>query len=126
LNGNMTATKANLKALGFAGLDGMFGASDASITFNSGFSFDYDNSNGVGGGQMDFESVAMHEIGHALGFVSVVDTVDQLRNLGQTSSNIQPRPLDLFRFGTANNPTNAAQFTTFPRMLNSGNTAFFD
>ena len=40
LDGNLLATKANLKAMGFLGLDGLFGASDASILFNSGFAFD--------------------------------------------------------------------------------------
>ncbi len=50
ISATMFATKADLKAMGFPGLDAAFGAKDADITFNSGFSFDYDNSNGVTAG----------------------------------------------------------------------------
>ena len=50
LSGNLLATKANLKALGFAGLDTTFGVSDATVNFSSAFGFDFDNSNGVGAG----------------------------------------------------------------------------
>lgn len=46
----MAATKANLKAMGFEGLDETFGANDATMTFNTGFNFDYDNSDGVTAG----------------------------------------------------------------------------
>lgn len=122
LTGNLVATKANLKAMGFTGLDGSFGTNDASITFSSNFSFDYDNSDGVGAGLMDFESVAAHEIGHALGFFSAVDDADA----GATS--LQPSMLDLFRFqdNSANDPSNSSQFTTFARNLVPGATAIFD
>lgn len=122
LNGYIAGTKANLKALGFTGLDGAFGQRDATITFNSTFAFDYDNSNGVTAGQMDFETVATHEIGHALGFVSSVDRVDA----GVTS--ISLAPLDLFRFSTAvgDNPTTYANFRTTPRYLDSGAAMFDD
>ncbi|HEY6660986.1 MAG TPA: NF038122 family metalloprotease, partial [Pyrinomonadaceae bacterium] len=40
------------------------------IGFNSAFSYDFDRSNGISSGQTDFEAVAIHEIGHALGFSS--------------------------------------------------------
>ncbi|MCE9545500.1 MAG: NF038122 family metalloprotease [Planctomycetia bacterium] len=114
LGTNILATKANLKALGFTGLDTSFGVSDATMTFNSGFAFDYDRSNGLTGGTYDFESVAAHEIGHVLGFISSVDTVDQT-----SSGTISPFTLDLFRFaeGTAADPATQAQFTTFARLL---------
>ena len=71
---------------------------------------------------MDFETVAAHEIGHALGFVSAVDQVD-----GGVKS-ISPTLLDLFRFrdGTANDPSTSAQFTTFSRDLTVGTFAIFD
>lgn len=116
----IVATKANLKAMGFAGLDGSFGASDGAITFNSTFTFDYDNSDGVTAGTMDFETVAAHEIGHALGFVSTVDSIDG----GATTVGLMP--WDLFRFDTANNPSTLADITTFPRNLVPGSTALFD
>lgn len=109
-SGSMIASKANLKALGFTGLDASFGVSDANINFNSTFTFDYDPSNGITAGQIDFEAVAAHEIGHALGFFSAA---------GDTGS-VSPNTLDLFRFRTGSVPGNAAAFTTAQRSLTSG------
>src|SRR5262249_48914448 len=76
LSGKILASKANLKALGFTELDALYGVSDASITFSTSYAFDFDNSNGVTAGQIDFETVAAHEIGHALGFFSIVDSIN--------------------------------------------------
>lgn len=135
LDGNLSANKANIKALGGTGFDAAFGATDATITFNSDFSFDFDNSDGVGFGLFDFETVAAHEIGHALGFTSVVDEIDTLiaaRDMGTDISGsaltISPRTLDLFRFedGSANDPNSAAEFTTAARNLVPGDVAIFD
>ncbi len=116
-------TSANAKALGF----GVNVASDASITFNSQFAFDYDRSNGVGAGLVDFQTVAAHEIGHALGFISAVDTIDSSLAQG-TRGQIVMNPLDLFRFSATpgQNPTNSATFTTSARSLVPGTAAIFD
>lgn len=123
LNGSMTATKADLKALGFTGLDSTFGWSDGTITFNSGFAFDFDNSNGVTPGTYDFETVAMHEIGHVLGFVSVVDVIDYFLARQQPIF-ATVYPLDMYRFGPVL-PTTPAQFTNDPRSLLPGSAAYF-
>lgn len=116
LSGNVLLSKANAKALGFTGLDGVFGASDGTIQFNSAFNFDYDNSDGVTPGSIDFQTVATHEIGHLLGFLSAVDDIDQ----SAQPFAVSPYTLDLFRFGQNSAPTTAGQFTTNPRDLRPG------
>ena len=65
---------ANAKALGL--FAGSAGAADARITFSDAYSWDFDNSDGIGAGLQDFVGVAIHEIGHALGFRSGVDSVN--------------------------------------------------
>tara|TARA_R110001583_G_scaffold131248_9_gene282971 strand:+ start:1009 stop:2085 length:1077 start_codon:yes stop_codon:yes gene_type:complete len=89
----ISLTNANAKALGFVVSEPV----DATITFNSDFSFDYDRSNGISSNLMDFVGVTIHEIGHALGFTSGVDIVDQ-----NPSLNLDPfsyvSVLDLFRY----------------------------
>ena len=122
VTGNIAAAKSNLKAMGFAGLDEAFGASDATITFNSLFAFDFDPSNGVTAGQTDFQTVATHEIGHALGFFSVVDEVD-FRLSQNFPGQVSPRPLDLFRFRNndlASDPETPSNFTINSRDLTTG------
>jgi len=116
LDGNLLATKANLKAMGFTGLDANFGTSDGTIEFNTGFAFDYDNSDGVTPGTICFESVALHEIGHVLGFVSIVDSIDFLLNSGSTAA-VGVMPLDLFRFAAGSAPQTFTAFPTTPRHL---------
>lgn len=99
-------TRANSKAtLGAAG------GTDASMTYNVNFSFDFDPSNGIGAGLTDFQSVAAHETGHAMGFTSGVDF-----RIGDIEM------LDVFRFQrTANNPSTEAEFTTFARLADFDN-----
>jgi hypothetical protein len=118
----IVATKANFKALGFADLDTEFGTSDGVITFSTNFNFDFDNSDGIDPGTMDFETVAAHEIGHVLGFISMVDTVDYLLDEGSIGD-IGPSTLDMFSFLdglTELDPSNPSEFTTFPRLLTPG------
>ena len=85
------------------------------IGFNSAFGFDFNPSDGITNNRTDFDAVAVHEMGHALGFNSEVGD----RELDST------RPLvatiwDLFRFrpGTAN----LNNFSTAQRILSSGGT----
>lgn len=85
------------------------------IGFNSDFGFDFDPSNGITSNQTDFDAVAAHEMGHLLGFNSMVGD----REL--TPSNpLLVSVWDLFRFrpGTANLGT----LGTAQRILSSGGT----
>ncbi|NJO71359.1 MAG: hypothetical protein HC825_06035 [Oscillatoriales cyanobacterium RM1_1_9] len=78
---------------------------------NEAFNWNYDFSNGPANNQIDFLSVVLHEIGHSLGFTSVVDTLvsqqqaNQLTNdlLGFnlfSSTSVQAHALDLFRYSS--------------------------
>jgi hypothetical protein len=85
------------------------------IAFNSAFGFDFDPSDGITGNRTDFDAVAVHEMGHALGFSSEVG--DKELN---PSSALRVTIWDLFRFrpGTAN----LNNFGTAQRILSSGGT----
>jgi hypothetical protein len=57
-------------------LTGDVSGTDANIQFSSTFAFDFDPSDGITAGQYDFIGVAIHEMGHALGFLSGADDFD--------------------------------------------------
>jgi hypothetical protein len=83
----------------------------ASMQYNNQFSWDFDPSNGINAGTYSFVDVVIHEVGHALGFVS-----------GADSTSNQTDALDLFRFTLTDgagdyNPDNAAEFSTTPRTI---------
>ena len=82
------------------------------IAFNSAFTFDFDPSNGIDSDKTDFDAVAVHEIGHALGFSSRVGSKEL--------SPSQPTflgAMDLFRFRPG---MSLATFPTAQRILSSG------
>ena len=96
-----------LKALGLTTYTGP----DANITFSSSILFDFNPSDGVSAGASDFVGVAIHEIGHSLGFTSGVDYYDvygcpsgpgcTFLTDAQFDDNSWMRTLDLFRYSSA-------------------------
>ena len=105
----LAVTTANVKALGYdipttaLSPDGAFAVNAFYAPF-----FDFDRSDGVSAGKVDFVSVAAHEIAHVLGFVSGVDIVDictpatfcGLDNGYALDSFAVFSTLDLFRYST--------------------------
>ena len=80
----------------------------ARIGFNSlTTNYDFNRADGLTG--TDFEAVAIHEIGHALGFTS--------RSGATGSGVITPAMWDLYRFRSG---TTSATFTTAPRIMTLG------
>jgi hypothetical protein len=103
-NNFLDISRANAKALGITtNLSGPnipnvndTSVKDGTIAFSSSFAFDFDPSNGVTGGTIDFIGVAVHEIGHALGFYSGVDSVDAFSNPNTCPSCGGAQDLDTF------------------------------
>lgn len=106
---------------------------DGSVDFSSTFGFDFDPTDGIATDTFDFIGVAIHEIGHALGFVSGVDTLDYF---GAPDGDDQATgnalnfnqyalfsALDMFRYST--DPTNIAPGTNPVLDLAVGGTKYF-
>ena len=110
-----TVTQENLLEVNRANYKATVGTSsgnDGSMQYNSSFNFDYDPSNGITGSQTSLVDVIIHEVGHALGFVSSAD------NQGGGVMHM----LDIIRFqntdGTGDyNPDTTAEFSTTPRTV---------
>ena len=104
---------ANYGAIGFS----IVGTS-GETTFNSDISWDYDPSNGVSYYRYCFQSVAIHEFVHALGFVSRAESWYE--------PNYDICLLDIYRFqftdgGEDYNPDTYEEFQTTPRLVDYNN-----
>ena len=118
-----TVTQANIKALGapFSGVDGI-------LRMSSDAPFDFDNSDGVDPLLYDFETIAIHEIGHILGFLTGVSDVDSRLNANQPGE-VAAYGMDLLRFANdvpGADPETPADFASFPRSLLTGGDAITD
>lgn len=113
-------TRANQKALGLIPNAATDTAADALIAFNQAFTFDYDSRDGVDPDKTDFQTAAIHEIGHALGFLSDTDDYDGSPDIEDNATT-----LDLFRFDSSHLPTNGDEFRSLPRELRPGIEASF-
>ncbi len=88
-----------------------------SIGFNSAYQYDFDPSNGIEPGKTDFDAVATHEIGHALGFSTNAGLKEMVPSVPVLLS-----PWDLFRFRPG---ITTATFSTAQRNLSSGGEQVF-
>jgi len=100
---------ANYGAVGYT-ISGLSGVT----SFNPDINWDYDPSDGVTSYKYCFQSVAVHEIGHALGFITRAESWYQ--------PNEDVFAMDLFRFQRTDgsgdyNPDEIAEFETTPRLV---------
>lgn len=104
-NGKIRITSANAKALGL--YPGNVNNRDGTITFSTLQTYDFDRSNGIDSSQVDFVGAAAHEIGHLLGFMSGVETLDGNGAAPGLNDNqlLFVTPLDLFRFSSRSTGT---------------------
>ncbi|MBV8125663.1 MAG: NF038122 family metalloprotease [Paucibacter sp.] len=118
MNNYLSANTSVLKALNLS-TGQPAGAADATINFSSTFAFDYNPSNGISNGAYDFTAVAVHELGHALGFISGADVFDVYGHpngplAGQMDNDHIDNysvgsTLDLFRYGNGFNADGSRQ-----------------
>lgn len=116
INNYLDVNQSVIKALGLTNQVAPLNKYDASIQFSNQFGFDYNPTNGIDAGKYDFTAVAVHEIGHALGFVSGTDTFDLvMHGTGPLAADFEAgafgsaniadfnigSTLDLFRYGNS-------------------------
>ena len=105
------------RALGRLGGTAQSSDDAPSIGFNSAFQYDFNPTDGITPGRQDFEGVVVHEIGHMLGFASLVG-ISEL----DPEIPVIPTVLDFFRFRPG---VTSGTFTTAQRVQSSGGDQVF-
>jgi Ca2+-binding RTX toxin-like protein/subtilase family serine protease len=98
-NQTISINRANAKALGLVNATDI--GRDTQLILNSygGLTWDFNSTDGIATNAYDFVGLATHELGHALGFDSGIDTLDNSVPKSD-EANTFVTPLDLFRFST--------------------------
>jgi hypothetical protein len=117
-NNNIQINTAQVKALGLnplynAGTNP--GGRDGSVSFSTLFAWDFDPTDGITPGTIDFVGVAAHEIGHALGFRSGVDLADNNALPGRAGPN-GVRGLNNIAWGTVHDLQRYGSFGGSPTL----------
>ena len=100
-NKHIWLTRANAKALDL--VDSNDDKLDASIRINNSIPWDFARDHTTSDEAFDFQTMAQHEIGHALGFVSGVDAFELL-SMSAGKENLEDKdlqyvsPMDLYRY----------------------------
>jgi hypothetical protein len=131
---NTSLAKATGITTNYLGTAINYGAADGSIQFSDAFKFDFDPTDGIDADAFDFIGVAIHEIGHALGFRSGVDTIDAYTSPGGTTTRVGAletainvgTALDLFRYGTEGQLDWSTQGTPYFSIDGGANQLFGD
>lgn len=132
-NRKVSVTRANAKALGMLGnssaLDGTILMGDLS---GSGYqwNYDYNRDRTTSSQSLDFLSVALHEIGHTLGFISGVDSAKKAESQATYDENIdrlmKTTSLDMFRYSNYSEAQGKLELAAGARSyfsIDGGNTA---